>query len=58
MVEERQQPRDSNKTEQQWYGNPEDQPLSFAGSIRGAISFRIANLLHEIKLPEGKPEKH
>jgi len=58
MVEERYQPRDSNEAEKQWCGDPEDDPLSVSGAIRSAICFRIATLLDEIKLSEGKPEKH
>jgi|SRR6266567_2360117 len=58
MVEEWHQPGDSNEAEQQWCGDPEDDPLSVTGAIRNAIFFRIATLLHEIKLSERKPEKH
>jgi len=58
MVEERHQPRDCNEAEKQWCGDPKDEPLSVSGAISSAICIRIATLLHEIKLPEGKPEKH
>jgi len=58
VVEERHQPGDSNEAEKQWCGDPEDDALSVSGAIRSAICFRIATLLDEIKLSEGKPEKH
>jgi hypothetical protein len=58
VVEERHQPGDGNEAEKQWCGDPEDDPLSVSGAIRSAICFRIATLLDEIKLSEGKPEKH
>jgi len=58
MVEERHQPGDRNEAEKRWCGDPEDEALSFPGAIRSAICYRIATLLHEVKLSEGKPEKH
>ena len=58
MVEERHQPRDSNEAEHQWCSDPEDEPLSLPRAISRAICFRIATLLHKVKLSEGKPEKH
>lgn len=58
MVEERHEPGDSYEAEKQWRGDPEDDPLSVSGAIRSAICFRIATPRDEIKLPQGKPEKH
>jgi hypothetical protein len=57
VVEERQQPGDSNEAEKQWCRYPEDDALGVSGAIRSAICFPTATLLDQIKLSEGKSEK-